>query len=430
MNHFLEGAKQYLNKIPILQQIKNMADIEQNKIWDIVGEPENILAAAMRNLLEDGHRYNLSSRKNYLQTTYANAKKKTYFVSFYDLTKDWLRSKCQDNQAYNKKLKELKLDEPYKLAIELFKEYIDFRKNATRSAQFQSGVDDSKGKYQPNIRDLFTDDDLINLGGNEFITDCYEIIGKKALAVECQLNNKPCIQNINSRTGEQLQENNPVKPDLYKRVDNHLSWQIFKDGNIQTLNKQEESVLQEAMEKEGFWKHLKKTALIALALTLVVGLPLVGIVALIHMSATGVALTAVAFMSTFATMAAYFSVPAILAFIIFTPILASMSKKSSIVDNMIKISNKNKEFNDKLKSGEEQYQQYKQKHLDFLKPEPEEGKDIQKEENITDTNINPDNTNKGTKIDPLNMVNEASHQGKNNTGKDNKENEKGNKEPK
>ena len=120
--------------------------------------------------------------------------------------------------------------------------------------------------------------------------------------------------------------------------------------------------------------------------------------------------------------------------------MASISQKSAIVDNMINISNQNKEFNNNLKQGEEKYKQYKEKNQDFIKflqskSEPEKGKDIKEEENII--NINPEQKNKiiskedksNEKINPLNMVNGVNQHDGNNTGKNNKENEEEKKEP-
>ena len=187
----------------------------------------------------------------------------TGFFAFYDCAKKWLHSKFQDEQAYNDKLKELKLDEPYKLAIELFKAYVDFRKNATQGAQYQNGYNDSKDLYKPNIYDLFTKDDLINLGGNEFIKDCLKAVDVPSKDIEPQyIGNLKDIFNINtswSHNGNGINKLLVVtNTDLISAVDNHMSWPIFKSKSKNLKLTNDEKVLfSAAVGLESFWKkHL------------------------------------------------------------------------------------------------------------------------------------------------------------------------------
>lgn len=152
-------------------------------------------------------------------------------------------------------MKELQLDEAYELAKELFVEYCKFRRDTENGAKLADGYNVQRGIYQPNIRDLFIDEDLIQLGGTEFIKDCLEMVGVQKENIEKQYINteeKPTILNI--------QDNNPrFDQRLISRVDNHMSWSIFKNDGINTLNEDEQKLFEAAEKQEDFWKkHLWK----------------------------------------------------------------------------------------------------------------------------------------------------------------------------
>lgn len=411
-------ALPYLNKLSTLQSINNLQS-QPNINQDRFDDKSGTLALRLRNLLQDyiGYRCNF---KDESYDNYNNNQKG--FFGFYDYAQKWLKFKCEDEKVYKDQLKELKLDEPYRLAIELFVEYVNFRKTAENGAQYENGYNNNDGSYQPNIRDLFTDEDLIKLGGNEFIKDCYEKIGIK-FSKDIQKNiernhriKKPQIQNIDSRTGKELKSNKDVKPNLYERVDKHLSWKIFKDGKVKNLTNDEVSILKEAMKNEGFWKHLGKTELKILPVTGGIAL-ILGLVAAFAFGATGGALLALIL------------TPIGAGALVIAPSVTPISQRSAIVDNMIEIGNKNKEFNNKLKQGEERYRQYKDNNPDFLKPEPEEEKNIKEKEEENMINIGSLQENNKiipkSNIKPLNMA--ANQQEENNTVENNKESEKENK---
>ena len=368
-------ARPYLNKLSTLQSINNLQS-QPNINQDRFDDKSGTLAVRLRNLLQDyiGYRCNF---KDESYDNYNNNQKG--FFGFYDYAQKWLKFKCEDEKVYKDQLKELKLDKPYRLAIELFQAYIKFRRNAGY-AKWQNGYNEKESEYKPNIRDLFTDEDLIKLGGNEFIKECYTAIGQSKLSEKYKLNNKSCIQNIDSRTGDALKSDKDVKPNLYERVDKHLSWKIFKDGKVKNLTNDEVSILKEAMKNEGFWKHLGKTELNILPVTGGIAL-ILGLVAAFAFGATGGALLALIL------------TPIGAGALVIAPSVTPISQRSAIVDNMIEIGNKNKEFNNNLNQGEEKYKQYKQSHPDFLKPESEKEKDIKEkeEENIINTNSNKEN---------------------------------------
>ena len=233
--------------------------------------------------------------------------------------------------------------------------------------------------------------------------------------------NKPTISNIQD-------DNQRFDQGLISKVDNHMSWSILKNNAIKSLNEDEQKLFAAAEKQEDFWKkHLWKGELETLAFTGSAAL-LLGLIAAFAFEATG------------GVLAALILTPIGAGALFVAPIVASISQKSAIVDNMINISNQNKEFNNNLKQGEEKYKQYKEKNQDFIKflqskSEPEKGKDIKEEENII--NINPEQKNKiiskedksNEKINPLNMVNGVNQHDGNNTGKNNKENEEEKKEP-
>lgn len=284
---------------------------------------------------------------------------------------------------------------------------MNFRKNAKNGAQYENGHHSYDGLYQPNIYDLFTNEDLIELGGNEFIKDCYTAIGQNNFSEKYKLNNKSCIQNINSRAGKELKSVKDVKPNLYERVDKYLSWKIFKDGKVKDLENDEVSILNEAMKNEGFWKHLGKTELKILPFTGGAAL-ILGLVAAFAFGATGGALLALIL------------TPIGAGALVIAPSMTPSMRKSAIVDNMINISNQNKEFNNKLELGkeEEKYRQYKLENLDFAKflqskSEPEKGNDIIKENRIIPKNDEQNKQNEQNH--PLEKVNET-NQNQNNQG--------------
>ncbi len=396
----------YLNEIPILESIQNIESKNINEYE--VNIKANTLASQMKFMLEDQAGYVFPSS---FKTFVGDSGKKGFFA-FYDCAKEWLHSKCEDEEAYSNKLQGLQLDEPYELAKELFVRYVNFRKNAQNGPQYADGSHSQTGFYQPKIRDLFTDDDLAKLGGNEFIEDCLKLVNVKEEEIKKQCIDRAQIKNINSRNGQGLEEKEISKPDLFERVDNHLSWKIFKDGNIKKLTKEEELILQYSMKNEGFWKHLGKSELQIL--------PFTGGVALISGLVAGFA-----FAAPFATIAFLVAAPLGVGALVIAPIMAPISKKSAIVDNMINISNQNKEFNDNLKQAEEKYKQYKKDHLNFLKAEPEEEKDIKKEENIINTAAtNLNDTNEEKKMDPFSIINGVNEQ-KDKNDKENEEKNKG-----
>ncbi len=397
----MEDSLPFLNEIPTLKNINNL-QLQSEIKQDSFADTSKVLAARLSLLMKDYVGY-LCSFKN---SPYNNQKG---FFGFYDYAQKWLKFKYEDENVYNDKLKELELDKPYKLAIELFQAYIKFRRKA-KYARYQNGV--SGDEYKSNIRDLFTDEDLIKLGGNKFIKDCYQKIGIKFsedMAKQDEIKKKPQIQNINSRTGNALKSDKlakDVKPNLYERVDNCLSWKIFKDGKVKNLTDNEISILKEAMKNESFWKHLGKTELQVLPFTGIAALML-GLIATFTFGATG------------GVLLALILTPIGAGALGIAPIAAPSSKKSAIVDNMINISNQNKEFNNNLKQGEEKYGQYKQNYPDFLKflkpkSELEKQENIEKNiKNIIDiNNIDLEQTNQITskegksneKIDPFNVI--------------------------
>ena len=88
------------------------------------------------------------------------------FMQFYDLLKESALWQCENKEKRYKMeiLGQLKLDSPYELAKECFVTYAQ-------------GVKYYQKKNEINICNLFTYNDLIELGGNEFIKDCYNEIG-------------------------------------------------------------------------------------------------------------------------------------------------------------------------------------------------------------------------------------------------------------
>ena len=391
----LDEARPYLNRIPILKNINNIkpqCEVNQKESNDI----SDVLATLLSYLMKDVEDYLCTYFKRC--RCFYNDNDKEGFFGFYDYAKKWLRSKYANKSTCDNLLKKFKLDEPYELAKELFVEYINFRLTATLGAQYVNPFYKAYGEYKPNIYDLFTDEALIELGGNEFIRDCYTAIGENNLPEQYKLNNKSCIQNIDSRTGAALESDKDVKPNLYERVDNHLSWTIFKDGKVQDLTGDEILILKEAMENEGFWKHLGKTELQVLPFTCGAAL-ILGLVAAFAFGATGGALLAVILTPIGAGALGI------------APSVTPSMRKSAIVDNMIEIGNQNKEFNDKLKQGEGKYKQYKQKNHDFLNPDKKEkekdeiinqkDKDKEKsinEENIIENKIIPEDNNKDNNL--------------------------------
>ena len=399
---------QYLSKIPILNTISEM----KQPNYDLFEDPKERLNGLLKFLFEDGDAYAITGFvKSFIFATFDI--QETGFFGFYKLAQKWLDDVQKEDQSPKN---EVKLEDPYELAKQLFMEYVDFRKNATNGAKFKDGCGFDKVLYEANIRDLFTDEDLIKLGGNEFIRDCYTAIGQSNLLEKYKLNNKSCIQNIDSRTGKELKSNKDVKPNLYERVDKHLSWKIFKDGKVKNLTNDEVSILKEAMKNEGFWKHLGKTELKILPVTGGIAL-ILGLVAAFAFGATGGALLALIL------------TPIGAGALVIAPSVTPISQRSAIVDNMIEIGNKNKEFNNKLKQGEERYRQYKDNNPDFLKPEPEEEKNIKEKEEENMINIGSLQENNKiipkSNIKPLNMA--ANQQEENNTVENNKESEKENK---
>ncbi|MBQ9491834.1 MAG: hypothetical protein IJU86_03585 [Firmicutes bacterium] len=402
---------EYLAKIPILNTISEM----KQPNYDLFEDPKKRLNELLKFLFEDSDPYFITGFvKGFIVATFDI--KETGFFGFYKLAQKWLDNVQKEDQSPKN---EVKLEDPYELAKQLFMEYVNFRKNATNGAKFKDGCGFDKVLYEANIRDLFTDEDLIELGGNEFIRDCYTAIGQSNLLEKYKLNNKSCIQNIDSRTGKELKSNKDVKPNLYKRVDNNLSWTIFKDGKVKNLNEYEISILQKAMQNEGFWKHLGKTELKILPFTGGAAL-ILGLIAAFAFGATGGALLAVILTPIGAGALGI------------APSVTPSMRKSAIVDKMIDIDNPNKEFNNKLKQGEEEYRQYKSKNLDFVeflqsKSEPEKGNDIIKENRIIPKNDEQNEQNEQNKQNkqnhPLKKVDET-NQNQNNQGNDKEENEK------
>ena len=366
----LDEARPYLNRIPILKNINNIkpqCEVNQKESNDI----SDVLATLLSYLMKDVEDYLCTYFKRC--RCFYNDNDKEGFFGFYDYAKKWLRSKYANKSTCDNLLKKFKLDEPYELAKELFVEYINFRLTATLGAQYVNPFYKAYGEYKPNIYDLFTDEALIELGGNEFIRDCYTAIGENNLPEQYKLNNKSCIQNIDSRTGAALESDKDVKPNLYERVDNHLSWTIFKDGKVKNLNEYEISILQKAMQNEGFWKHLGKTELKILPFTGGAAL-ILGLIAAFAFGATGGALLAVILTPIGAGALGI------------APSVTPSMRKSAIVDKMIDIDNPNKEFSDQLKQGEEEYQHYKENNDDFIKflqskSEPAEEKNIKEKDN-------------------------------------------------
>ena len=315
------------------------------------------------------------------------------FFGCYDAIKQWLKKKNNTKNTdehetdENKKLeRDCNLDYPYELAKQVFCEYYSFIKNNKnvgyifdrKTNSYQAIDKDTKETWIPNINDVFTKDELIALGGNEFIRDCYKAIGKELTSEELdkyEIRKKPQIQDINSRTDNALQKAKSTKPDLYKRVDNHLSWQIFKNRNVKKLTEEEKSALEKAMKNEGFWKHLGKSELKILLFTGSAAL-FVGLVAAFGFGLTGEALAAL--ILTPIGVGAFF----------IAPMMAPMSKKSAIVDNMIdmidtknqQINEQNTNFDDKLQLEENKYKEYKEKNPGFLKAEQNKEENINKEE--------------------------------------------------
>ena len=316
----VEQGRQYLGKIPILKSINDI-NSPQNMNQAALDDPSNHLALDLKFLLEDESFYYCNF------TSFANDNKKYFFV-FYDYAQKWLKFKCEHEETYSNKQKEFKLDHPYRLALELFVGYVNFRKNAKRGAKYENGYNNSHGLYKPNIRDLFTDEDLIELGGNKFIKDCYTAIRQNNLSEQYKLNNKSCIKNIDSKTGNQLTADEYVKPNLYERVDKYLSWKIFKDGKVKDLENDEVSILNEAMKNEGFWKHLGKTELKILLFTGGAAL-ILGLIAAFAFGATGGALLALIL------------TPIGAGALVIAPSMTPSMRKSAIVDKMIEIGDQN-----------------------------------------------------------------------------------------
>ena len=165
-------------------------------------------------------------------------------------------------------------------------------------------------------------------------------------------------------------------------------------------------MLQKAIKNEGFWKHLGKSELKILPFTCSVALILV-------------------LVGGFAFPPAYFEIIIFLAAsqivvgaLFIAPILAFVSRKLAIVDNTIKIKqnniiyrekekidDQNKEFNDKLTKGENEYKKYKTDNPNFLTSELAQEKNIEKEENIIENKIIPKENENNQSNDPFEEIN-------------------------
>ncbi len=242
------------------------------------------------------------------------------FMRFYSLLKDIV---CHDKQSTVEKresLQQFRLDSPYELAKEYFKIYVQGLVNRAENAKI-------------NIHDLFTYNDLIELGGCEFIKDCYEKINDLKL----EINNKNLVEGAQREN----QKNKEAKEEENRRAKEEENRRAKESAE-----KQEKKLKHFVI---GELKTLPFTAILAIA---------VGLTAFFGFGVSDVLLLSL------------IGSPIVFSAVVIGPYVGWKNRRSAINAFVQKIqteseqnldSKSNLNLNDKLKQKKVEYEEYKQK---------------------------------------------------------------------